>query len=317
MDVDRDKVPWKTEWDVIYYLKKLGHDVYPLGVDENLKVIRDAVKEFKPQFVFNLLEEFAGEAFLDQNVVSYLELLKLPYSGSNPRGLMLARDKALAKKILTYHKIKSPKFFVFPKNKNVKKPKNLNYPLIVKCLNEEASLGIAQASIVHNDETLKERIEYINKKLQVDAIAEEFIEGREFYVGIYGNYRLTALPVWELFFENSDNPGKEIFSSRAKFNLEYQKRKGIDAYKAEIDEDTEKRIQEIAKRTYRVLNLSGYGRIDMRMKANGQIHVLEANPNPCIAYDDEFAMSAKYAKLSYPELLSKIISLGHSWYDHY
>ncbi len=315
--IEREKVSWVTEYDVIKNLRKMGHEVLPLGVDENLKVIRDAVTEFKPHIVYNLLEEFDGIAIYDQNVVSYLELLKLPYTGCNPRGLILARDKALAKKILSYHKIKSPKFAVFPRNKSKRKPKQLGYPLIVKCLVEEASYGIAQASVVNSDEQLYERVKYINQKLETDAIAEEFIEGREMYVGVYGNYRLKALPVWELRFEDVEKPEKEIYSSQAKFNKEYRKRKGIRTKKAKIDELMEAKIQKVAKKTYRALNLNGYARIDLRVTETGEIYVLEANPNPDIAHDDEFALSAKHQGMSYTELLSQILSTSFAWFKNY
>lgn len=315
--IEREKVPWVTEYDVIKNLRQMGHDVLPLGVYENLSVIREAVTEFEPHIVYNLLEEFDGESVYDQNVVSYLELLKLPYTGCNPRGLILARDKALAKKILSYHKIKSPKFAVFPRNKSKKKPSQLKFPLIVKCLFEEASYGIARASIVNSDEQLYERVKYINQKLKVDAIAEEFIAGREMYVGVYGNYQIETLPVWELLFEEAINPGKEIYSSQAKFNKEYRKRKGIRTKKAKLDEATEKRIQKIAKKTYRSLNLNGYARIDIRMDESGEIYVLEANPNPDIAKDDEFALSAKHQGMSYHSILAKILSLSFSWFKHY
>ncbi|TNF00260.1 MAG: D-alanine--D-alanine ligase, partial [Deltaproteobacteria bacterium] len=159
-DVDPKKLDpftttYLTEADVIYTLKSLGHEVKAIGIISDLVPLREAIEVFKPHIVFNLLEEFDGEAVFDQNVVSYLELLRVPYTGNNPRGLIFARDKALTKKILTYHRIKTPKFHVFPKNKKTKRPSQLNFPLIVKCLDEEASLGISQASVVHNDEKLQ------------------------------------------------------------------------------------------------------------------------------------------------------------------
>jgi D-alanine-D-alanine ligase len=312
-DIDRDKEKWITEYDVITTLKTAGHEVEVQGVYSDLKPIRDSVEYFKPHIVYNLLEEFHGNPLYDQNVVSYLELLKVPYSGCNPRGLILARDKALAKKILSYHDIKSPKFFVAPKNKKVKRPDDLGFPLIVKCLFEEASYGIAKASIVHNDEKLQERIEYINKKLETDAIVEEFVEGREYYVGIMGNYRLKTFPVWELVYENIDSPEKEIYSSSAKWDTKYRKRKGIGHQKAKLDATLEKEIIELCKESYQVLGLNGYARMDLRIDPNGVIYILEANPNPNIAADDEFAKSAEKGGVKYDKLLDEILSLGLSW----
>lgn len=313
---ERDNSPFVTEYDVIQGLKKLGHDIRVLGIYDDLKPIRETVEEFEPHIVYNLLEEFDGNSLFDQNVVSYLELLKIAYTGCNPRGLILGRDKALAKKLLSFHRIKTPKFKVYPKNKPLKKqllPKWLKYPLIVKCLFEEASYGIAKASVVHSDEKLKERLEYIHKNLQTDAIVEEFVEGKEFYVGVLGNYRLKTLPVWELVYENSENPEKEIYSQAAKWNNAYRKRKGVGHKKASLDSELEKKVQTVCKKAYKCLNLNGYARIDLRITSDHQIYILEANPNPNIAKDDEFAKSAAQLKIKYPELLTEIIRLGISW----
>jgi D-alanine-D-alanine ligase len=309
--------PWGTEYHVVSNLKKMKHDVKVLGAYSDLSIIRSTIDEFKPHIVYNLLEEFDGQSLFDQNVVSYLELLRVPYTGCNPRGLILARDKSLAKKILTYHRIPTPKFFVFPKNKKLKRPKGLEFPLIVKCLTEEASFGISQASVVHNDEKLQERVSYINNKLGDDAIVEQFIEGRELYVAILGNYRQKAMPIRELFFENVENPEKEFFSNRAKFNKKYRSKKGIKTGPSVLEPALEKKIYSICKRAYKVLNLNGYARIDLRLTTDGNVYILEANPNPDISATDDFAMSALQIKMNYKELLSKILSLGISWTKSY
>lgn len=310
---DRDKEPWITEYDVISTLIQLKHEVKVLGVYSDLQVIKDEIEQLKPHIVFNLMEEFHGDPLYDQNVVSYLELLKVPYTGCNPRGLILARDKSIAKKILAFHRIKSPKFYVVPKNKKIKKPSNINFPLIVKCLYEEASYGIAKASIVHSQEKLVERLDYIRNNLQQDAIVEEFIEGREYYVGVIGNYRLKNFPVWELVYENIEKPEKEIYSSSAKWNSKYRKRKGIKHQKANIDKDLETKIINLAKKTYKVLEINGYARMDFRVSNDGNVYLLEANPNPNIAMDDEFAKSANESSLIYKELLNEILRLGIHW----
>jgi D-alanine-D-alanine ligase len=313
---DRDKCPHITEYDVVKTLTDLGNEVLPLGVISDLRKIRNTIDEFKPHIVFNLLEEFDGEAVFDQNVVSYLELLRIPYTGCNPRGLMIGRDKSLSKKILTYHDIPTPSFYVFPKSKKTKKPDSLEFPLIVKCLSEEASLGISQASVVHNEEKLMERVQYINQKLGVDAIAEQFIAGREFFLGILGNHQLKPLPVWELQFENSSKPNKEFYSNRAKFNKEYRQRKGVKTHKADISQELEEKMAKIGRTTYQALELNGYARIDMRMDQKGKVYVIEANPNPDISREDEFAESAKHNNIDYPTLLSKILSLAKSWHNY-
>ncbi len=313
-DDKRLETPWTTEYDVLYHLTAMGHRVRPLGIIGELKKIRETIEEYKPHIVFNLLEEFDGESLFDSHVVSYLELLGVPYTGNNPRALMLARDKALTKKILSYHRIKSAKFAVFPKNRKTKVPKNLKYPLIVKCLDEDASLGLSKASIVSNEEKLNERVAFIHKKIGVDAIVEEFISGREFYIGVLGNYRMDVLPVWEVFYEKSEQPEKEFYSRSAKWNEKYRQRKGIDSGKAKLSPELEKKIQDISKRTYKVLGLNGYARIDVRMDENENIYIIEANPNPNIAMDDEFAESSYATKTwDYHKILQKVINLGISW----
>lgn len=312
-EIDPEFTEWITEYDVFTTMKNNEHKVEILGVGENLSVIKDKINEFKPNIVFNLLEEFQGEAIFDQNVVSYLELLGMPYTGSNPKGLIIGRDKALSKKILSFHKIYTPKFQVFPRNKPRKKVVIKSYPLIVKCLTEEASLGISQASIVHNEEKLRERVKFVHEKYRADAIAEQFIEGREFFVGVLGNYALEALPVWELTFNQTENPEKEFYTSNAKFNDKYRQRKGISTGKAKISDELERELQTVAKKAYKILGLSGYARMDMRVDDLGKIYILEVNPNPDISEADDFAQSAKKAGYTYGELLNKIIKLGYKW----
>lgn len=308
-----DFAEWVTEYDVCQTLIKLGHEIKILGVYSDLKVIREAIEEFKPHIIYNLLEEFNGETFFDQNVVSYLELLDVAYTGCNPRGLIIARDKALTKKILTYHRIKTPKFWTFRKSQRRKIPKAITYPVIVKCLKEDASYGISKASVVHNEKDLRERIEYVNKKLTSDAIVEEFIKGRELFISILGNSRLKTFPIWELEFKKSESPEKELYSTRAKFNKAYRNRKGIDSTKAKLDKETEKRILEVCKRAYKVLDQNGYSRIDVRLTEDNEIYVLEANPNPDISSVDEFASSAKEGGVKYQELLQQILQKGLNW----
>jgi D-alanine-D-alanine ligase len=303
--------PFKTEYDILHNLRAQGHQVLVVGVSDDLKVIRQGIEDFKPHVVFNLLEEFAGEAIYDQNVVSYLELMRMRYTGCNPRGLILARDKALTKEILAYHRIKVPRHAVFPKFRPIKRNKELEFPLIVKCLSEEASLGISQASVVDNDQKLRERVEYLHKTYHVDVIAESFVQGREFYVGVIGNYRLETLPIWELRFDKDSDPDSKFATTRVKFNETYRKQHKIEYGQAVgLTKEETARIQEVCKRVYRHIKLSGYARIDLRMTPKGEIYVIEANPNPDIAIDEEFAESAYAAGYSYGELLDKILSLA-------
>ncbi len=310
-DADLASVEWRTEFDVVTTLRALGHEVRPLGVRSDLGSIRSAIEEWKPHIVFNLLEEFDGAAVYDQNVVSYLELLRIPYTGCNPRGLMLSRDKALAKKILLYHRIPTPEFVAVPRGRVARRPKGLPFPLIVKSLSEEASLGISQASIVEDDERLEERVAFIHDSVGSDALVERYIEGLELYVGVLGNQRLTLLPVWELVLDNLPLEARRIATQRVKWSRKYQDKYGITSRQAEnLPEGMIKRVQHLAKRVYRALDLNGYARIDLRMDTACRLYVLEANPNPEIAAREDLAQSAEHAGIRYEELIRRILGLG-------
>ena len=305
---------WKTEFDVVSTLRKAGHEVQPLGVQHELQPIREAVETWKPDVVFNLLEEFHSETAYDQNVASYLELLRVPYTGCNPRGLILARGKALAKKLVAFHRIRTPAFAVVPRGRSVRRPARLSFPLIVKSANEHASVGIAQASVVDSEEKLKERVTFIHESIGTAAIVERYIEGRELYVAILGNQQLQALPVWELFFANMPADAKRIATDRVKWSVKYQKKYGIDSGPArDIAGSDAERIQHVCKRAYRALELSGCARIDLRLDEAGTVWVLEANPNPQIAKGEDFAASAEKVGIAYDALLQRIINLGLRW----
>lgn len=308
---EAELAPFKTEYDVITACRTLGHEVRLLGIQGDLSVLGKTIDEWKPHIVFNLLEEFDGEAVMDQNVVSYLELLKLPYTGCSPRGLILARDKGLSKKILSYHRIRVPAFAVFPRRKPVKRPSRLQFPLFVKSLIEEASLGIAQASVVDDDEKLKERVAFIHDRVGTDAIAEQYIEGRELYVSVLGNRRLEVFPIWELKFTKAGDDVPLIATAKVKFDLGYQRKLGVETSEAkDLAPEAVKGILRLCKRIYRNLGLKGYARIDMRMTAEGQVYVLEANPNPQLARGEDFAEAARAVNISYEQLIQRIISLG-------
>lgn len=305
---EREIHVWKTEYDVVATLRKIGHDVRPLGVQDELRPIREAIESWKPDVVFNLLEQFHGETTYDQNVASYLELLRVPYTGCNPRGLMLARGKDLSKKLLSYHRIPVPKFAVFPMRRKIKRPARLDLPLIVKSLSKDASEGIAQASVVNSDDKLAERVTFIHERIGTAAIAEQYIEGRELYVSVLGNERLRVLPIWELEFGEGS---VRIATEKVKHDPDYQERRGILQGPAEdLAPELRARISQIAKRICRTLELDGYARIDFRLSPEGVPYFLEANPNPEIAEIEEFASAALHDGLQYPDLLNRILALG-------
>src|SRR5438128_9989478 len=205
--IEKEEQPWRTEYDVISTLKQMGHDVAPVGLRSDLEVIAKAREENKPQVVFNLLEDFEGQALYDQHVVSYLELIKQPYTGCNPRGLTIAHDKALTKKILSYHRIAVPGFAVFPIGQKVVRPRRLKFPLLVKSVVEEGSVGISQASVVNDDTKLAERVEFIHRQTNSHAIAEQYIEGREIYISVIGNRNLQTYSLSKRIYQHLSRSG--------------------------------------------------------------------------------------------------------------
>lgn len=306
---------WKTEFDVMNGLAALEHDVVALGVGDDLRAVRQVIDNDRPHIVFNLLEHFHGVTIFDQNVVSYLELLRMPYTGCNPRGLLLARDKGLSKQLLSYHRIPVPDFAVIPRGRKVRRPKRLEFPLIVKSLTYESSTGISQASVVDDEQKLRERVQYIHEGIGGDAIVERYIDGRELYVGVLGNERLEVLPVWEMMFGNLSGDARPIATDRAKSNVAYQKRHGITTDPARDLEPAEiEHIQNLCRRAYRALSLTGYARIDLRRDAAGKVYILEANPNPQLAYGEDFAESAHHGGIEYTALMQRILNLGLRWH---
>jgi D-alanine-D-alanine ligase len=307
---EQERHLFKTENDVLTTLRALGHDVRELEIHHELAPIREVLEEWKPHVVFNMIEAFFGLREMDQHVVSYLEMLLVPYTGCNPRGLVLARDKALAKKILSYHRIHVPRFDVVHPGRRLRRAKTLKFPLIVKSLTEEGSVGIAQASVVWDYDELDARVKFIHESITGDALIEEFIDGREIYVGVFGNKRLTVLPPWELFFENTAPGAMAIATQKVKHNLAYQVKHGISEGEADIDPAVRAKLVATAKRIYRNLLLDGYARLDFRLRADGTAFFIEANPNPEIARKEEFAQSALKAGISYEKLIETIVSLG-------
>ncbi len=305
---------WRTEYDVISHLKAAGHDVRPLGLSDSLSELRGAILDWKPDIVFNLLEEFDGIVTYDQHVVAFLELMRQPYTGCNPRGMMLSRDKVLSKQLLSYHRVPTPQFMVFPRGQRARVPRRLRYPLFVKSSTEDASLGIAHASVVTDARQLVERIAFMHEQVNSDALVEEYIEGRELYVGVIGNDRLRVLPVWEMTFGSLPEHLPAIATRKVKWDRHYQQKYGITTAAAQdLPEGTVARLEQLSKRIYRALHLSGYARMDFRLRSDGSLYVLEANANPNISAAEDFAQSALTAGLDYGELLQRILAVGEKY----
>jgi D-alanine-D-alanine ligase len=313
-DVDNlpeSKLPLiQNELDVITTLQKMGHEVKTVGVAGDMRVIRTAMEKFRPRIAFNLLVEMHNRSMFEPHIASYMELLKLPYTGCNPRGLLLARDKALTKKILSYHRVPVPSFHVFPLRRKIRVPRRVHFPLVVKSVVEEGSTGISQASIVHTPEALVDRVEFVQRITGTPAIAEEYIEGREIYAALIGNQHLQMYTPWELFIKSLPEGVPNIATSKVKWDLGYQKRAGVETHPAELTPDLHRLLARLSRRIYRILNLSGYARLDFRMKPDGTFYLLEANPNPDISWGEDFAEAAEHSGVSYEQLLQRILNLG-------
>lgn len=301
---------WQSEYAVADAIRELGHDLQVLGVSDDVLPIGHCVAGFEPHVVFNQLVELRDVGAFAVHVVSYLELLGVPYTGCNPQGLTLARDKGLSKKILRYHRIPTPSFLVLPVGRKPRIPKRVAWPLIVKSLDEEASRGVSQASIVWDAGALAERVEFVHRNVGTAAIAEQYVQGRELTVSVLGNERLTTLPVWELRFASLPEGTEPIATERVKWDRDYQKRLGVENVPAELPAELAKRIARVARRSYRALALSGYARLDLRLSEDGRIHVIEANPNPDLMDDEDLALAAASVGIAYPRLIQRIIQLG-------
>ena len=224
---EKDVAACKTEQDVVVGIKNLGHEARVLGVASELGPIRELIQDWKPHVVFNLLEEFRGQGVYVPYFLGYLELIRQSYTGCNPGGMLLTHNKGLSKKILKHHRIRVPDFAVFARGRKMKRPSHLTFPLIVKSLTEHGSVGISQDSIVRDDDKLMERVQKLHQQLGTDAIVEQFIDGRELYVGVMGNARLTTLPIWELEFTNLAEGAPRIATEKVKWDANYQAKSGI------------------------------------------------------------------------------------------
>src|SRR6201982_4017834 len=306
---DKEIEEWRTEYDVTSHLRKLGHEVRCLGVLDSLTELRSTIADWEPDIVFNLLEEFDGIVTYDQHVVAFLELMRQPYTGCNPRGLLLSRDKSLCKQLLSFHRIATPQFAVFRRGARIHVPRKLRFPLFVKSTVEDASLGIAQASVVEDAARLKERIAFVHEQIKSDALVEEYIAGRELYVGVMGNERLTRLPVWEMVFGSMSALLRA--TRKVKWDKRYQAKYGITTHAAEdLPAAVLMELDRLSRRIYRALGLSGYARMDFRVTPKGQAYVLEANANPNLEAEEDFAESARAAGTPYGELLERLMDLG-------
>ena len=303
----------KSDANVFTALGQLGHTTEALAIFDDLGVLQQKLQQFQPDVIFNLADQFNNNRAFDQNIVSFLAMHGVPFTGCGSTGLTLCKHKGISKKILGYHRIHVPDFVTIARGKRIARPRRLKFPILVKPLKEEASLGISQASFVETDEQFKERVQFIHDSYDNDVIAEEYIEGRELYVSILGNHRLQVFPIRELIFKEVPPDEPKIATYKAKWDEEYRKRWGLQNQFAEgLDPAVAANIEQTCKRIYHLLTIDGYARIDLRLSAKNEVYFIEANPNPILAEEEDFAQSALKASVSYPQLIERIVRLGLS-----
>ena len=298
-----------TEADVLACLRKLGHEVETLAIYDEVKSVFDKVEAFKPEVVFNLCETFFSDRAHEPNIPALLELMKVPYTGAGPDALMLCKDKALAKKLLSFHRIRVARFLVSSRQRPLKRLGRFAYPAFVKPLGEESSDGIARASLAKNEEEALERARFLHDRFESDALVEEYIDGRELYLGVLGNKRLTVFPPREIFFgQPPDDDAPRFATAKAKWDDGYRKKWKIrNGPAGPLPQGLERRLADLARRVYRILNIRGLGRIDVRITPEDEVVVIEANPNPSLAKEDDFAQAAAQVGIGYEALIQKIL----------
>ena len=297
----------EAEYDVARALMQNDHEVRLVGVVDDVRHLVDHLAAFDPLLVFNCCEGFRGSAQYEYAVAAVLEMHGWRHTGSTPTALLVARNKSMSKKILKHHGIRVPEFATFHPGDAFLRPSTLRFPLIVKPLFEDASVGIAQASVVSDDGSLAERVGFIHDKFKQAAIAEELIEGRELYVGLIGNNELEMLPIVELHFGTLPKAERRIVTYKAKWDDEYRERHHIRSGFARLSEAVRAKIREVCETAFHSLWLQDYGRLDLRLTHDHEVYVLEANPNPFIAQGHELANAAEKAGMSYRAFVQRIV----------
>jgi D-alanine-D-alanine ligase len=295
-----------------------GHESRRVMVDDAVEPVVHELTSDKPDLVFNLAESFAGKSALESNVAALLNLLDLRYTGSSPAGLLVAGDKTLSKKVLTFHGIRTAQFATVYRGM-VDWAGDVTFPLIVKPPQEDASLGITNKSIVRDVKELLEKIAELQSEFQQPALAEEFVDGREFYVGVLGNANARALPIIELDFSKFPSDRPKIASWAAKWGDEGDAKgaefEGTESvFPTDLPDELRERIQKAALDAFHALRLRDYARVDMRVTDSGEVYVIEVNPNCYLETNSEFARAAERDGITYDALVAQIIELASARY---
>jgi len=298
----------EAEYDVARALLANGHDVLMIGIGDDVAPLLIKLAAFQPKLVFNGCEGFRKNARHEYAIAALLDMYGYRYTGSSPTALLVARNKSLTKKILAYHGIRVPAFAEFHEGDKLVRPSELRFPLIVKPLLEDASIGIAQASVVEEDASLSQRVEFIHEKYHQAAIVEELVDGREVYVGLIGNDAVEVLPLTEMTFGEPEIGEHRIATYKAKWDEEYRKKKKIkNVFAKGVSEELTRRIGEICTTAFHALWLQDYGRVDVRLAHDNEVYVLEVNPNPFIAAEHELAEAAAKSGLKYNAFIQRIV----------
>ncbi len=296
-----------------------GHEFRRLVVNDSVQPVVTELERDKPDLVFNIAESFAGRSALESNVAALLNLIGLGYTGSSPAGLILAGDKTLTKKVLSFHGILTARFATVFRG-SVDWAGDIDFPLILKPPQEDASLGITQKSIVNDVQELLQTISSLQQEYQGPVLAEEFIDGREFYVGVHGNSDVKALPIMELDFSGYPEGKPKIASWEAKWGddgdekgEEFEGTKSV--FPTDIPPELVERMQKVATDAFNALRLRDYARVDLRMNAKEEIYVIEVNPNCYLEKNAEFANAAAKDGIEYPALIERIVDLARARYS--
>lgn len=298
----------EVEYEVARTLLARGHGVRLLGFRNNLPQLLEGLRAEPFDVCFNLTERFRDQSALDYTVAGVLEMLAVPYTGAGPTGLILARHKALTKMVLRHHGVRTPQFIEIEMGKPAQRPSDLRFPLIVKPVDEDASVGIARASVVRDDEALAERVAFVHEKVKTSVIVEEFIAGREIYVGVLGNADAKALPPIEMVFRDEVPDEQRIATFKVKWSSKYRQARGITNRVAkDIPQPVLDELARVAITSYRAAGLRDYGRVDVRLAHDNEVYVVEANPNPYLANGEDLADAALAAGYTYPDLVEAVI----------
>jgi len=302
------------EHDVLRALRRLGHDVSVLGIYDRVEPMVERLGQQSPDLIFNLAEQFANDRRHDKHVAGLLEMMDIPFTGTGATGLLLARDKALCKHLLSSFDVGVPGFWVFPFSKNITLPRGIRFPLVVKPAFGDGSEGISNNSLVEDEVALYDRIEMLQDRFKQDVIAEEYIEGHEVYIGLLGNDRLQVLPAYEVRFGKENQGGPKLATYQVKWNKAYRDKWKIQFGFADLPKKLSERVAIACRKTFHALQLRDYARIDLRITSKEEIYVLEANPNPDITQGEEMAEGARKVGMSYSRFIARLAQLAMGRY---